>query len=214
MQEIRKFSIFTKQSEVIARLPREDGDKLAVALFRYGAFGEVPEFENVYLEALFYAMKEDTDNSVRASNNNAGGRPDKEEKTGGFEDTKTGGFENQITPPTDNPKTGGFESSETPSYINQTNNKIKPNKEKEKNKKEKESPPRQKFKKPTLDELNAYKTEQGYSVDVHRFFDFYESNGWRVGKNAMKDWRAAMRSWQGREKPASASEVSQYDDLW
>ena len=38
----------------------------------------------------------------------------------------------------------------------------------------------------------------GYSVDAETFFDFYEAKGWRVGKDSMKDWKAAVRTWQKR----------------
>ena len=48
---------------------------------------------------------------------------------------------------------------------------------------------------PTLEEVNAYVSEKGYIVDADRFVDYYTSNGWMVGKNKMKDWQAAVRSW-------------------
>lgn len=51
------------------------------------------------------------------------------------------------------------------------------------------------FTAPTIDEVKAYCTEQGYRVDAERFVAYYESNGWKVGKNPMKDWRAAVRTW-------------------
>jgi len=52
------------------------------------------------------------------------------------------------------------------------------------------------FVKPTLDEVKAYCVERKNQVDPSRFIDYYESNGWRVGKNPMKDWKAAVRSWE------------------
>jgi len=52
------------------------------------------------------------------------------------------------------------------------------------------------FTKPTLADVQAYCAERGNSVDAQKFVDYYESNGWRVGKNAMKDWRAAVRTWE------------------
>ena len=52
------------------------------------------------------------------------------------------------------------------------------------------------FAKPTVDDVRAYCAERGNSVDAQKFVDYYESNGWRVGKNAMKDWRAAVRTWE------------------
>lgn len=49
---------------------------------------------------------------------------------------------------------------------------------------------------PTVEEAQAYITEQGYSVDAERFVDFYTAKGWFVGKNPMKDWKAAVRTWE------------------
>ena len=51
------------------------------------------------------------------------------------------------------------------------------------------------FTPPTVDDVRAYCSEHGYSVDADRFVAYYESNGWRVGRNPMKDWRAAVRTW-------------------
>lgn len=51
------------------------------------------------------------------------------------------------------------------------------------------------FKKPSKEELEAYKQEAKLNIDIDRFFDYYEANGWMVGKNKMKDYRATMRNW-------------------
>jgi len=55
------------------------------------------------------------------------------------------------------------------------------------------------FQKPTVEEVRAYCTERQNGVDAQRFFDYYESNGWKVGKNNMKDWKASVRTWERRE---------------
>lgn len=51
------------------------------------------------------------------------------------------------------------------------------------------------FKPPSREEVQAYIVEKNYKVDAERFIDYYTSNGWRVGKNPMKDWKAAVRTW-------------------
>lgn len=53
-----------------------------------------------------------------------------------------------------------------------------------------------KFSKPTLEEVKAYCAERKNQVDAERWLSHYQSNGWRVGKNPMKDWRAAIRTWE------------------
>ena len=64
---------------------------------------------------------------------------------------------------------------------------------------------RKRFEKPTLSEIKQYCIERGNKVDAQHFFDYYESNGWRVGKNSMKNWQAAVRTWERSEyrKPNS-----------
>lgn len=55
---------------------------------------------------------------------------------------------------------------------------------------------RSRFAKPTLDEVESYCRERGSVVDPGAFVDHYESNGWRVGRNPMKDWKSAVRTWE------------------
>jgi hypothetical protein len=57
------------------------------------------------------------------------------------------------------------------------------------------------FKKPLLDEIREYCKERNNTVDCERFFDFYESKGWKVGNQPMKDWKAAVRNWEKSSKP-------------
>ena len=64
---------------------------------------------------------------------------------------------------------------------------------------------RKRFEKPTLSEIKEYCIERNNNVNAEHFFDYYESNGWKVGKNSMKDWKAAVRTWERSEyrKPNS-----------
>ncbi len=66
-----------------------------------------------------------------------------------------------------------------------------------------------KFVKPTLQEVKAYCIERGNDVDPERFINHYESNGWMVGRNKMKDWRAAVRNWERNRASKSAGQVQQ-----
>lgn len=60
-----------------------------------------------------------------------------------------------------------------------------------------EKKPMRRFKKPTLEELQIYFRERGCTDEQEpiKFANYYESNGWRVGKSPMKDWQAAARNW-------------------
>lgn len=61
--------------------------------------------------------------------------------------------------------------------------------------------PTKRFAPPAVDEVRDYCLERGNHVDPQRFVDYYTSNGWMVGKNKMKDWKAAVRTWEQKEKP-------------
>ena len=56
--------------------------------------------------------------------------------------------------------------------------------------------PSKRFTKPTLEEVRAYCQERKNGVNPEKFVDYYDSNGWKVGKNPMKDWKAAVRTWE------------------
>ena len=70
------------------------------------------------------------------------------------------------------------------------------------------------FKPPTVEEVRAYCRERGNDVDAERFVDFYASKGWRVGNQPMKDWKAAVRTWERRDtkKPEKPWEYD-YGDM-
>lgn len=62
------------------------------------------------------------------------------------------------------------------------------------------------FTPPTPENVTEYCREKGYQVDAERFVDFYESKGWMIGKNKMKDWKAAVRTWAKSEKKFAGSD--------
>lgn len=65
----------------------------------------------------------------------------------------------------------------------------------------KEKSTQSRFIPPTLEEIQTYVLEKNYNIDSERFFDFYQSKGWMVGKNKMKDWKAAVRNWNKTDNP-------------
>lgn len=70
------------------------------------------------------------------------------------------------------------------------------------------------FTPPTLDDVLAYVRERGSDVDPQRFLDFYASKGWMVGKNPMKDWKAAVRTWEKREDMGNHSNPTPGNNAW
>ena len=57
------------------------------------------------------------------------------------------------------------------------------------------APTRKRFVKPELEEIREFCFEKNINIDVDRFFNYYESKGWKVGVSPMKDWKAAVRNW-------------------
>lgn len=77
---------------------------------------------------------------------------------------------------------------------------------------------------PDIDSVREFCKERGKGLDPEKFFDYYQSNGWRVGKNKMKDWKAAIRTWEKNQNgisQASSQRIvggakpipGKYDDL-
>ncbi|OPL13575.1 MAG: hypothetical protein AVO39_10270 [delta proteobacterium MLS_D] len=64
------------------------------------------------------------------------------------------------------------------------------------------------FAPPSPTEVENYCQESEYYIDVQQFIDFYASKGWMIGKNKMKDWKAAVRNWHKRDKERQSSRAS------
>lgn len=78
---------------------------------------------------------------------------------------------------------------------------------------------REKFVKPTVEEVREYCELRRNGIDPEAFVAFYESNGWKVGRNAMKDWKAAVRTWEQRrredsKRPSTPSPSSRKGDYF
>lgn len=65
---------------------------------------------------------------------------------------------------------------------------------------EREGRTAQRFSPPSRDEIEIFCLENGLTIDVDRFMDYYTSNGWMVGKSHMKDWQATVRNWSRRDQ--------------
>jgi|TARA_Y100000033_G_scaffold48917_1_gene56421 DNA-binding PadR family transcriptional regulator len=72
------------------------------------------------------------------------------------------------------------------------------------------------FIKPTEKQVKNYCSERNNNVDYKAFIDFYESKDWKIGKNKMKDWKAAVRTWERREvkKPTKMSKLDSQINAW
>lgn len=74
--------------------------------------------------------------------------------------------------------------------------------------------PPKKFTPPTYEEVAAYAEEIGSTVNIDDFIDYYDSNGWMVGKTKMKDWKATLRRWnRNRSKPKEKT-TEELKSIW
>jgi hypothetical protein len=178
------FTYYKSFAEGLKPLNDETYRRLSDALINYALYDEAPDLEGLEM-TVFQSWKANIDASNRRKDNG-----------------KNGG----------RPKT---EKNRTETENNRTKPKItegKPNKKEKENKKEtitetkKESIGR--FTPPTPDQVREYIAEKGYSVDAEKFVDFYESKGWFVGKNKMKDWKAAVRNWARSQRQESTTKGS------
>lgn len=183
--------------EGISALPKKNQLEVYDAIFRYTFKNEEPELSPLS-KALFAVIKPQLDaNNERYENGKKGagfgklgGRPKKETPMGLSE--------------SDNSKTPVGLSVKTP------NENVNVNVNENVNVKEKSI--KEKFHTPTVEEVKKYIEEKQYSVDAQRFVNFYESKGWMVGKNHMKDWKAAVRTWNGSEPRVVRPKYSAADE--
>ena len=204
MREAR-FTWFPKLTVTVAKVPEEQRGAILWALVQYGTFGVEPELEWP-LDAIFESLREDIYNSKRAIEaGKTGGRGNKK---GASSDSKDP-FENRETPLSEssNPSGGTCDGCET--GVSETGNgglddaepkpyQTIPNHTK----------PKRGFCPPSVDEVSAYCAERGYTFDPEAFVAFYESKGWKVGRNPMKSWQAACTTWQKRQ----GEEVARHDE--
>lgn len=173
MEPLEKFTFFRSFWEAVKRLPKKDRLPILEAIIEYGLDGAEPSALSDSQFAYFLLVEP----ILKKGRNKA-------------ENGKQGGSK---------PKANAKQTA-THKDIHKD---IQEDKEiGERKIKETGAPsPRSRSPHPTVEEVTAYCIEQGYSaVDPQRFVDYYTANGWKVGKNPMKDWKAAVRGWESREK--------------
>ena len=168
------FTMFDKFGDALEMLDAESRGRMFIAICEYGCYGEEPVFDNPALAAIFTLLRDDIDNSMemrgRASK---GGRPRKQQVAEVSE--------NQKPEVSENGKPNPIQSK--PIQANPTHPKGGGGGQ------------GKAFKPPTAEEVRAYAEEKRLDIDPEHFIDHYAANGWKVGKAAMKDWKAAARNW-------------------
>lgn len=168
--------IYRSFRDAAKQMPDEERLKFWDALMDYALDGIEPDLDGI-AGIVFTAIRPTIDTRTESVLQGAkGGRP----KKGGSENSKRGVLETEK---------GGFEKPKTYAEAEA---------EEEADKKEKHS--KKKFDPPTVEEVRSYCAERGNNVSPDAFVDFYASKGWKVGNAPMKDWKAAVRTWESKER--------------
>ena len=212
--ERESFVFYRSFYEGIKELPRDIQGEVLTAIMEYGLNGVTTENQKQITKAMFALIKPQLDaNNQRFENGKKGGRP---KANCNQTETKTKPKQNQNkTKPepnvnvNDNVNDISFlekkkqksdvavsdlenENSESPLETLQVP-------------KEQSGGGRKKFTIPTPEEVQAYCDERKNGILGQQFCDFYSSKGWKIGKEPMKDWKAAVRTWEMRRKDLSPS---------
>ncbi len=180
------FNAYHSYLEAIEPLNDAERGRLFTACLFYSMTGEVPELRGNERFA-FAGMKSQIDRDskqyanrceINRKNGSLGGQTKPSERY----QTLPNATERYQTPPKEKEKEKAKEKEKT----------------KEKENGDSADKPRR-FTKPTVEDIRDYCRERRKAIDPQRFYDFYEAKGWRVGNQPMKDWQAAVRTWEGRE---------------
>ena len=189
------FVLYTKYLDNIQALSMEQRGMLFTSLMLY-ASGQEPEEMDPVTAMAFSFIKSQMDKDIEKYNETCakrseagklGGRPKKQEEA-----KKANGF-------SENQKKQGKAKKADNEYEYEYDND---------NDLLKENTKRKVFSTPTVDDVRAYCLERNNKVDPQQFVDFYESKGWMIGKNKMKDWKAAVRTWERSETKTRQGETA------
>ena len=214
--ERESFVFYRSFYEGIKELPRDIQGEVLTAIMEYGLNGVTTENQKQITKAMFALIKPQLDaNNQRFENGKKGGRP---KANCNQTETET------------KPKQNRNKTKHEPNVnvnVNVNDNDISfLEKKKQKSDvavsdlenensespietiqtpKEQSGGGRKKFTIPTPEEVQAYCDERKNGILGQQFCDFYSSKGWKIGKEPMKDWKAAVRTWEMRRKDKSPS---------
>ena len=205
------FIFYESFRSAMKELPAATQVLLYNALADYALYDIVPEFGDDGIARGFFAlMRPQIDaNNRRRDAGMRGGRPAKSADDDGCVDQGETDKEpnaNQsetIAKPCDNQTVTMSEPKEKEKEKGNVKAKVKGNANAKGNAKAFRADKPRSFAIPTVEEIRAFCLERGNGIDSQRFFDHYEAKGWLIGSQPMKNWQAAVRSWEGRE-PARA----------
>lgn len=178
--------IYATWADQILNLPDDIAGQYAKTILRYAIYGEGSEMDNTFINAMFIPVKKKLDEDIEKYQE----KVERMNTCRNHKDIykKSDSNLQEITSDTDT-VTDTVTDTDTDKDI-----------------KDKRKP----FIKPTVEEVKAYCKERDNKVDPYQFVDFYESKGWKVGNQPMKDWKAAVRTWEKRDSGKSSPSKTPY----
>ena len=173
--------------DALKNIPSEERLKVYDSIMEYGMYDRDPELDGVALAIFLLAKPQIDANNKRYE---SGCKAKKKQTVSETEaNIKQDSSETEANIKQDSSETGAKEKEKEKEKVKvKDNHKI--------------------FKPPTVEDIRAYCTERGNRVDPQSFVDFYESKGWMIGKNKMKDWKAAVRTWERSETKTRLGETA------
>lgn len=196
------FVIYTDCLEQLEVIPDAERGVLFLDVLRYARTGVVPNIENPFLKALFLGFKNQIDRDCAkyeevCKKRAEAGRNGGNQRVANLKQSQANSS-NCLNVEANASNTKQSQANGSNIKANQADddgdnvigNVIDIKKSKGKT---------SRFTPPTIQEVKSFIDEKGYSIDAETFIAFYESNGWMVGKNKMKDWRMAIVTWSKRD---------------
>ena len=199
------FVIYTDCLEQLEVIPDAERGVLFLEVLKYARTGVVPNIDNPFLKALFLGFKNQIDRDCakydevckkRAEAGRNGGnqrvanlKQQQANESNCKQDQAIASKCLKVEANASNTQANQADNDNESDNVNDNDIDIKKSKGKT-----------SRFTPPTIQEIEDYIKEKGYSVDAEAFFAFYDSNGWLVGKNKMKSWKSAITTWAKREE--------------
>lgn len=190
------FLFYRSYRESLRGMTQKDQLATLLAIIDYALYGVEPNLKGKMPAAIFTVARPIIDsNNAKRKAGKKGGRPKK--KTNGFSESET----------------IGFESEEPIPLFNEEHRNIEIKNEEQRECGADKPPKRPRFAPPDVSEVETYCSERKNGIDPAAFIDYYSARGWKLnGGQTMKDWRAAVRTWERRNKAEQRGGTE--DDYW
>lgn len=189
-----QFTFYRSYYEALKSLPQKDIAKVVMAICSYALDEEPPSLSGVPL-SVFTLIRPTLDSGRKKAENRQNKTKTKQEQTKNKTEQKR--KEDEGEKEVESESEGEKEKDTSLSIPPLLSEERPPLHEKSK-----------RFVPPSVEDVAEYCRDRGNSIDPERFVDFYASKGWRIGNTPMKDWKAAVRTWEKRDSGGGGQPVS------